>query len=143
MSFSGKMFMVRTVPEFWICPMISPLVPVCVVAVVSVLWMAQTKSDEPGKAPVPAADPMLGKKLAEVRDDNELKMKLEWCPPGFVTMEQVDTVDEPVKTDDEDEAAPLALVSVRYFAVSSSSHVSKSSRPLRIDKAASVLREAR
>ncbi len=85
----------------------SPLLPVCVVAVVSVLWMAQAKSDEPAKAEKPAGDPMFGKKLGQVRDDNGLKMKLVWCPPGFVTMEQVEVVEEPVTTEDEeDEAAP-------------------------------------
>jgi formylglycine-generating enzyme required for sulfatase activity len=49
---------------------------------------------------------MLGTKLGQVRDDNGLKMKLVWCPPGFVTMEQVEIVEEPVTTEDEDEAAP-------------------------------------
>ena len=36
-----------------------------------------------------------------MRDDNELKMKLVWCPPGFLTMAQVEIVEEPVTTDDE------------------------------------------
>src|SRR5262249_22491399 len=40
--------------------------------------------DEPAKAP--AADSMLGKEAGDVRDDNGLKMKLVWCPPGAVIM---------------------------------------------------------
>ena len=43
----------------------------------------------------PAADPMRGKEPGEVRDDNGLKMKLVWCPPGFVTMENVEVIKEP------------------------------------------------
>ncbi len=38
---------------------------------------------------------MLGKEAGQVRDDNGLKMKLVWCPPGFVTMENVDIITEP------------------------------------------------
>lgn len=38
---------------------------------------------------------MLGKEAGQVRDDNGLKMKLVWCPPGFLTMEQVETNEEP------------------------------------------------
>jgi formylglycine-generating enzyme required for sulfatase activity len=41
--------------------------------------------DEPDKA-APAADSVPGKEAGEVRDDNELKMKLVWCPPGAFTM---------------------------------------------------------
>ncbi|MGQ0636586.1 MAG: formylglycine-generating enzyme family protein [Planctomycetaceae bacterium] len=40
-----------------------------------------------------AADPMRGTKAGQVRDDNGLKMKLAWCPPGVVTMEQIEEVD--------------------------------------------------
>ena len=70
----------------------SPWLAVCLVATVPFLWLAQAKSDEPGKVPVPAAvDSMLGKKLGQVRDDNGLKMKLvRGAPPGFVPMEQVE-----------------------------------------------------
>jgi formylglycine-generating enzyme required for sulfatase activity len=65
----------------------------------------ESKTDEPAKSEKPAADPMLGKKLGQVRDDNGVKMKLVWCPPGFVTMEQVEIAEEPVATEDEDQAA--------------------------------------
>jgi len=50
----------------------------------------RTKSDEPAKAEEPAADSMLGREAGGVRDDNELKMKLVWCPPGFLTLESID-----------------------------------------------------
>jgi formylglycine-generating enzyme required for sulfatase activity len=67
----------------------------CVVAAIALLGTTEPKSDEPGKAPASAADPMSGKKPGDVRDDNGLKMKLVWCAPGVVTMEQVETVTEP------------------------------------------------
>jgi formylglycine-generating enzyme required for sulfatase activity len=38
----------------------------------------------------PSADSMRGKQAGEVRDDNGLRMKLVWCPAGFVSMEQVE-----------------------------------------------------
>jgi formylglycine-generating enzyme required for sulfatase activity len=79
----------------------SPWLTVCVVAVVAFLWMSEAQTDEPGKAPPPSADPMRGKAPGEVRDDNGLKMKLVWCSPGFVTMEQVEQVEEPATNDDE------------------------------------------
>jgi formylglycine-generating enzyme required for sulfatase activity len=83
-----------------------PWLTVCVVAAVAFLRMTDAKPDEPAKAPPPAADPMRGKAPGEVRDDNGLKMKLVRCSPGFVTMEEVEIVEEPVTTEDEDEAAP-------------------------------------
>src|SRR5258708_16355209 len=71
----------------------------------SLLTVTSSRSDEPAKAEKSAADPMLGKKLGQVREDNGLKMKLVWCPPGLVTMEEVEIGEEPVTTEDEDEAA--------------------------------------
>src|SRR5262245_31015772 len=38
--------------------------------------------------PKPAADPMLGNEAGQVRDDNGLKMKLVWCPPGSFRIER-------------------------------------------------------
>ncbi len=73
------------------------------VSAVAWLWASPANPDE---SPAPAADSMVGKKPGQVRDDNGLKMKLVWCPPGVVTMEQIETVEEPVTTEDEDEAAP-------------------------------------
>ena len=65
---------------------------VCIVAAVAFLWMAESKSDEPAKAATPAADPMRGKAPGDVRDDNSLKMKFVWCPPGVLVMEQVERI---------------------------------------------------
>ncbi len=73
----------------------SPWLAVGVVAAVAFLRMPQANPDEPEKAPTPAADPMRGKAPGEVRDDNGLKLKLVWCPPGFLTMEQVEAITEP------------------------------------------------
>jgi formylglycine-generating enzyme required for sulfatase activity len=55
---------------------------------------------------------MRGKEPGEVRDDNGLKMKLVWCPPGFVTMENVEVIEEPAAkkqdkpNNDDDEVDP-------------------------------------
>lgn len=79
-----------------------PLFAICIVAAVASLGLTQAKSDEPEKAPTPSADPMRGKKSGEVRDDNGLKMKFVWCPPGFVTMENVEAITEPVAEKDKE-----------------------------------------
>ncbi|MBS0266895.1 MAG: formylglycine-generating enzyme family protein [Planctomycetes bacterium] len=80
---------------------------VCLVSAMALFSLAQVKSDEPGTATRLASEPMLGKAPGDVRDDNILKMKLVWCPAGFLTMEQVHVVEEPVvkkvdKADDDD-----------------------------------------
>ncbi len=59
---------------------------VYVLAAVASLCAAQAKPEEPTKAPAPAADPMRGKAPGDVRDDNGLKLKLVWCPPGEFKM---------------------------------------------------------
>jgi formylglycine-generating enzyme required for sulfatase activity len=74
---------------------------VLIVAAVVGLAATETSPAEPDKAAPPAADSMLGKKAGDVRDDNALKMKLLWCPPGFLTMEQVDRIEEPAEKDDD------------------------------------------
>ena len=79
---------------------------VFIVAAVACLPASKSKPDEAVKAAPAIADSMVGKKPGQVRDDNGLKMKLVWCPPGNVTMEQVEIVEEAVTTEDEDEAAP-------------------------------------
>src|SRR5436190_16258487 len=73
----------------------SPWLAVLVVAAIAFLRMTPANSDEADKAPAQqAADPMRGKEAGQVRDDNCLKMKLVWCPPGFVIMEQADEIEE-------------------------------------------------
>ena len=57
----------------------------CVLVVAS-LWMVEAKPDEAGQSPTSAADPTIGKEPGEVRDDNDLKMKLVWCPAGTFKM---------------------------------------------------------
>jgi len=59
---------------------------ICVITAVASFSVAHADSDEPGTSPTPAADPMQGQDTGQVRDDNGLKMKLVWCPPGVVTM---------------------------------------------------------
>lgn len=50
-----------------------------------ILSMIQAKPRFP-----PSSDLMLGKGAGEDRDDNGLRMILVWCPPGSVTMENVE-----------------------------------------------------
>lgn len=100
---------------------------VCVVAALVFLPQAQAIPDEPDKAPAPTADSMRGREAGQVRDDNGLKMKLVWCPPGFVTMENVDLIAEPAalkriqQTDDEfdaiDDTAPDPFSQPRHTTI--------------------------
>ncbi len=76
----------------------------CVLAVVCCLPATESKPDEPGNTGSLPADPMIGEKSGQVRDDNGLKMKLVWCPPGIFTMENVEIIEEP---------APSETISVR------------------------------
>lgn len=59
---------------------------ICVFTAGASLCLTRANSDESAKAPVLAASPMLGKEAGQVRDDNGLKMKFVWCPPGEFTM---------------------------------------------------------
>lgn len=60
---------------------------VCILAAACCLPAPKSKSDEPGKDTKPAAvDSTVGNEPGQVRDDNGLKMKLVWCPPGNFTM---------------------------------------------------------
>ena len=78
-----------------------PWLTVCVVAAVAFLFVSQAKPDEPKKTATPTVDSMRGNDAGEVRDDNGLKLKVVWCPPGFVTMESVEVIVDPaVKEDD-------------------------------------------
>lgn len=68
----------------------SIVLPTCLVAGVCLLATAISKSDEQGKDSAPpksdASDKFIGKEAGQVRDDNGLKMKLVWCPPGKFIM---------------------------------------------------------
>jgi formylglycine-generating enzyme required for sulfatase activity len=67
-----------------------------VVAILIWPTVSPSKSDERASTGKRAAGSMLGKAPGEVRDDNGLKMKFVWCPPGFLTMEQTEPSDRPM-----------------------------------------------
>lgn len=52
--------------------------------------IAPSASADELTAAIPAATLMLGTDPGQMRDDNGLAMKLVWCPPGRVLMNQVD-----------------------------------------------------
>ena len=64
----------------------SPRLFVGLLALACGLSATESKPGGPEKAAKPAADSMLGKEPGQVRDDNRLKMKLVWCPPGKFKM---------------------------------------------------------
>jgi formylglycine-generating enzyme required for sulfatase activity len=66
-----------------------------IIPAMSLLWMSQATADDRRETPARRADPILGKAPGDVRDDNCLRMKLVWCPPGSVTMQDVEQVSEP------------------------------------------------
>ena len=55
----------------------------CILSALACLLVTGSKADELDKAKTSATDPMLGKKLGQIRDDNGLKMKLvtAWIRP--------------------------------------------------------------
>jgi formylglycine-generating enzyme required for sulfatase activity len=92
----------------------------------SLLTSAECGADEPAAAEK-AADAMLGKEPGQVRDGNGLKMKLVWCPPGFLTMGQVERISGPAVqnsdklpddddvVDSKDEPAPDTRASTKII----------------------------
>jgi formylglycine-generating enzyme required for sulfatase activity len=64
-----------------------------VLAAVVLLSAQEAQPDEPRAAAATAASDMRGKEPGETRDDNGLKMRFNWCPPGPVTMEIVKQVE--------------------------------------------------
>jgi formylglycine-generating enzyme required for sulfatase activity len=66
----------------------SPWLALCVIVAIAFLWITPAKPDDPEKAPSKpdAADQFIGKEAGQVRNDNDLKMKLVWCPPGEFVM---------------------------------------------------------
>jgi sulfatase modifying factor 1 len=63
-----------------------PRLFVVILAVAGVLPLLDLRADEPDRGAAPASDSMLGKEVGQVRNDNRLKMKLVWCPPGKFIM---------------------------------------------------------
>jgi formylglycine-generating enzyme required for sulfatase activity len=72
------------------CTMKSTVLLTCLAVSVGVLAATDLKSDEQGQAATPsgpdASDKFIGREAGQVRDDNGLKMKLVWCPPGKFRM---------------------------------------------------------
>jgi formylglycine-generating enzyme required for sulfatase activity len=97
----------------------SPGVFVGAMAVACCLLAIESRSDEQDKAGKATAEPAVGKEPGQVRDDNGLKIKLVWCPPGFVTMEQIEEIREPVPatepTDENDSKNEPASKPVRLI----------------------------
>src|SRR5262249_5916636 len=73
----------------------------CVLTVACLLPATESRPDEPNAASTHARDVTQRKAPGDVRDDNRLKMKLVWCPPGVVVMENVELVAETPENDDE------------------------------------------
>jgi formylglycine-generating enzyme required for sulfatase activity len=85
----------------------STVLLICLAAGVGLLATAKSKSDEQGKDTTPpnpgASDKFIGKEAGQVRDDNGLKMKLVWCPPGKFTMGSPPSEkDRKINNNDED-----------------------------------------
>ena len=68
----------------------STVLLICLVAAVGLRSATDSKSDDRGTDKSPPkpdrSDKFIGKEAGQVRDDNVLKMKLVWCPPGKFTM---------------------------------------------------------
>jgi formylglycine-generating enzyme required for sulfatase activity len=66
----------------------SPWLTLCVIVASAFLWIAPAKPDVPEKATSKpdAGDKVIRKQAGQVRNDNDLKMKLMWCPPGEFMM---------------------------------------------------------
>lgn len=64
---------------------------ICIAAGLGLIVTTQSKSDELAKDATPSKqdsrDKLIGKEAGLVRDDNGVKMKLVWCPPGEFKME--------------------------------------------------------
>jgi formylglycine-generating enzyme required for sulfatase activity len=73
----------------------SPWLTILVAAAVGFLRTTPASPDESDKSSTPVVDQMPGKEPGDVRDDNGLKMKFVWCPPGLFKMEYVEVVPEP------------------------------------------------
>ena len=71
----------------------STVLLVSITAATGIASATGLRSDEPDRAAVATADRMRGTEPGQVRDDNGLKMKLVWCPPGFLTMEIFENIE--------------------------------------------------
>ncbi len=64
----------------------SPKLVACMLAAACCLSTTESKPYEPATGKEAGTDSMLGKEPGQLRDDNGLKMKLIWCPPGEFAM---------------------------------------------------------
>ena len=69
-------------------------------AALGLLATTESNSDEQGHEATPpkpdASDRFIGKEAGDVRDDNGLRMKLVWCPPGKFEMDDRSDAEEGV-----------------------------------------------
>jgi formylglycine-generating enzyme required for sulfatase activity len=72
-------------------------------------------ADEPGDVPKATGQSMHGAAAGDVREDNGLKLKLIWCPPGFVRMEQVEVIDEKGNAAEDDPFGAEKITIVKAF----------------------------
>lgn len=67
----------------------------CILLVGTILLAAESDVDRAGEGAKKRDDSMLGKEAGQERSDNGIKMTLVWCPPGEITMEDVEGVLRP------------------------------------------------
>jgi formylglycine-generating enzyme required for sulfatase activity len=84
------------------------------IAAAVALPFAESKSDEQGSSATrlkpDASDKLIGKEPGEVRDDNGLKLKLVWCPPGTFVMGSPETeVDQSKKHRENENQVQVTL----------------------------------
>ena len=65
---------------------------VCILMVLVCLTGGESRPDQPEKVAGDDRNSALPKKAGQVRDDNGLKMKFVWCPPGSFTMEYLEVI---------------------------------------------------
>src|SRR5258708_37314846 len=58
----------------------------CLLDAAGALRAMESRGDEPEPGAARAVDSMVGKEPGEERNDNGLKLKLVWCPPGEFRM---------------------------------------------------------
>jgi formylglycine-generating enzyme required for sulfatase activity len=74
-----------------------------VLAAFLLLVAIECRPDESANSEKSATDPVSRKTAGQVRDDNGLRMKLVWCPGGFVTLTNMEVVDFVEGESDEDD----------------------------------------
>ena len=83
------------------------LIGPCAAIFITLLAAPESKSDERKEQPSPSITQPSDIKEGSVRQDNELKLKLVWCPSGTFTME--DSVSKPGRVDETTKIAPVQV----------------------------------